>query len=274
LIVENKILEEGERMEQTQKTVDCLRRYLATLNSGDEDCVQAKRSLMKFVGLENPRILSSWLKGEFKPIGLKLVKVRYFLENQGFKLFELEKLDRKIYELGKLIAFEKLDLSQVCQELGYRPKSLFEILHGKKRSSEDKLTRINQILKKFAKESKEPGEVPSPSPKAEPPVVKAAPVTESSQAPIAPDLETETIFLLGILKNVTALLKPRLDHLLSDKVSAESRHNFRQRAGRERVFDLSNEFFHLNFQLNSMCSEKARENEAKNAQNQKKEVRE
>ncbi|MCX6746263.1 MAG: hypothetical protein NTX00_04605 [Candidatus Parcubacteria bacterium] len=261
-------------MEQAQKTVDCLRRYLAKLNSGAKGCAKDREPIMKFVGLDDPRSLRSWLTGEYKPIGLRMVKVRYFLENLDYKLLELEKLDRKIYELGKLIAFGKLDLSQVSQELGYRDRSLLEILHGKKKTSQDKLDRINQLLQNFAKGSKEPSKISLPSPKAEPLVVKAAPAAESPQLQIVPNLEEETISLLGILKNVTALLKPRLDHLLSDKVSAESRHNFRQRAGRERVFDLSNEFYHLNFQLNSMCSEKARENEAKNARNQNKEVKE
>ncbi|OGY41572.1 MAG: hypothetical protein A2Y82_01095 [Candidatus Buchananbacteria bacterium RBG_13_36_9] len=245
--------------EAPQKTIDCLRRYLAKVNTVGS--ATNFEPIMKFVGINNSRTIHTWLNGNSKPLGPKLLKVRYFLENQGNSIFELEKLDKEVYDLGKFIAFGHLDFTETIQELGYKSvDSLLDVLLGRSGISDEKKVKINVLLKKISKEPKS-DQIPRASLKTLPPEKKQSEAIDSSkdyQEQISPEFEEETILLLKMLKKNIKLLNPRLANLISDKVSAQNRGVFRDRAGKKLVSELTSELGAVKLQLNSMCSETAR----------------
>lgn len=71
--------------------------------------------------------------------------------------------------------------------------------------------------------------------------------------------EDEVIGLLDKVARLIEELTPHLNHILSDAVTADQRQLFRERAGRARVFDLSNEIFRFGQSMNALCSETSRE---------------
>ena len=71
--------------------------------------------------------------------------------------------------------------------------------------------------------------------------------------------EDEVIGLLDKMARLIEELTPHLNHILSDAVTADQRRLFRDRAGKARVFDLSNEIFRFSQRMNALCSEKSRE---------------
>lgn len=72
--------------------------------------------------------------------------------------------------------------------------------------------------------------------------------------------ESNVIALLDDLNDLIILLTPKIDHLLSERLTSAQRQDFRERAGRERIFDLVNRLHHFNQSMNSLCSETARAN--------------
>lgn len=240
-------------------TLECIIDYLNQLPEG-KNSVQARTLLMKFVDIGRPDTIARWRKGTNKPLGLPLIKLRYFLEAQGYEVKELKALDKKIYNLGKLIAFNVVSFKEVSQRLGYaKDNGLSRVLHGKRNVLPEKIEKLDKILADLSdKLIKLPG-IKKEQSSQDKALTATRPI--DIQEPVVYDetLFQETKELLSTLDSTIALLEPRLKILLSDKTTAEQRQAFREIAGRHLVFDLSNRSHGLTELLMALCSEKARE---------------
>ncbi len=235
--------------------MDCLSHYLGQLPWEGKGCVEARKPLADFLGI-NPATIRCWFVGSAKPLGLQLVKLRYFLEERGYDVQELHKLPGPVMALGKAIAYGKIGFDDAVEKIHMSQGSeLLQVLHGNRGVSNERMATIVRICGDTPFQE---GERPAP----------ADPTGEPAQAAPSGKTEEEIINLLNSLDGLCALLEPRLGRMLSNAVTPEQRQAFREKAGRHRVFDMANRFFRLNKQLNALCSEKAREITAQN-QNQR-----
>jgi hypothetical protein len=226
-------------------TLSCLEQYLGHLPWNDEKFIHERKAMAAFVGVQLDTI-RDWYTKRNKPIGLVLVKIRYFLENQGYKVTELENLPRPVYILGKLIAEGKIDYVETYQKIGMKGKTeLLKVLHGSRNLSGARFDAVKRICANFQAEfSKESLKIVTPKK-----------VAILPPATVSPDL-AEIVHLLCCVDDLTILLEPRLESILAGEVDAETRVALRNKV---KVFELSNRFHRCTQLLNALCSEKARE---------------
>ncbi|MFC1598390.1 hypothetical protein ACFL2U_00015 [Patescibacteria group bacterium] len=262
-------------------TLECLHDYLNHLPWGTRHCTTTRQELMSFVGVNNVDTLGSWRRKKNTPKGLVLIKIRYFLEKEGYQVTELKAMQKLVYDLGKLISYNILQSEEVATYLGYTAKSaLWDLLHGNRGLLKDKAEKIKVLIK----QNKEaltalnnlndqqsintapnidtapnigigPNIDTGPSQKKVPPAKKKRLSAEQEEE--SPLLQ-ESIALLTSLKGITAVLTPRLKQIL-ETLTVEQRRELRKLAGRSLIFDLSNDVFAMNNLLGALCSEKARE---------------
>ena len=219
----------------------CLREYLSGIVWNNKSTTAQCREIVDFTSVSRGTI-RRWYTGESKPKGLVLVKVRFFLEDQGYRIRGFQFADDRLKILGRMIAENKLDLNQVSTELGFtRGQELLRVLHGNAFTSNEKMTRIENLIRSN-------GQQPAPT-------TVISKVNQKSELKVF----DEVLVLFNSLDGLVTLLDHRLDSILSDQFSAEERQVFREKATPDRLFLLANRFYALNRRMNGLCSEKARE---------------
>ncbi|MCX6781567.1 MAG: hypothetical protein NTW66_00365 [Candidatus Magasanikbacteria bacterium] len=239
------------------KTLECLKHYLSQLPWDTKMCVQARRQIIDFLDV-TPHTVRRWWTGDIVPVGLVLVKLRYFLEREGYRVSELNDLDATTRALGMLIAYGSIDFDATVIQLKCPNASEFlRVLHGARRftaardlAAEAICVKNRDVLAKLFFTSPGNGH---PAPVITP-VVTPAQVKEK-----APGAGEELIKYLRLFSGILELLHPRLNDFLSEEVSPEERHELRERAGRELVYDLARRSKQVTELMTALCSEKARE---------------
>ncbi len=255
-------------MRQSGNTMECLQHYLKQLPRKAKGCEQAWQPLADFIGVTK-KTIRRWSVGSNVPLGLPLIKLRYFLEARGYRIAELDVLERPIHHLGALVALGKIDCEETSKLLGYSAANyFFQVLHGKRGLSSNRMATVEEICSKHPLPA-----LPATSSITQPICVAA----QAGRTIVSNDVvEEEVLNLLRSLDGLSALMTPRLEHMLTDGFTSAQRQFFRDRAGRQLVFDLANRFYVLNKLLNALCSEKAREigsSQELEIQNQKKKRR-
>lgn len=265
-------------MKKNGTTEECLWHYLASLPVGKKGSTESRDPIAKFTGA-NQRSIREWAGHRCLPVGFTLVRVRYFLEKEGYAIAELEKLAKPIRQLGWLLAYEYVDADSAYKEIGLdNINRLCCVLRGERNLSSDRFSKIEQIVEGFKEElalMRIPEEIPLDSR----PNEKKEVAAENKTVAVIPDelVEEDILHLLRGLKSIVALLAPRFERMLSHGVSVERRRSFRDNAGQALIFDLSNELHHGLGLFKALCSEKAREiyltqNNQNQSQNKKKEA--
>lgn len=235
-------------------TADCLKHYLGKLPWGNKGSAEARMPMADFLGI-TPTSIQRWAVGGTKPKGLALVKLRYYLEKQGYRITELEELQNPIRVLGKLIAVGEITCEEVLKQLKIpNNDELLRILHGNRGLSSERMVAIARICVDHPLEVQEAPGAPTGSL-----LSHAIALQAEARGKITDRVEEDVLHLLDSLNGLCSLLAPRLEHMLSNGFTSEQRQAFRDRAGRHRVFDMANRFYALNKQLNALCSETTRE---------------
>jgi len=234
--------------------MDCLKHYLEQLPWGDQSSTEARKPMADFLGINSDSI-RRWFTGDTQPKGLVLVKLRYFLEDQGYRIEELEGLQPLARQLGRLISNGVISYEETAKELGFTEVSdILRALHAKAPFSSKQMAGIARICAEHPLEVQETTSAPAIAL-----LSRAVALQGQARSAIRDRVEEDIIHLLDGLNGLCAVLEPRLEHMLSDGFTPEQRQAFREKAGRHRVFDMANRFYRLNKQLNALCSEKARE---------------
>jgi hypothetical protein len=187
-----------------------------------------------------------WLRQEYDPSGLNLVRLRYFLEACGYEVQELKELDPIVYNLGLMIACNIVTLEEVVTELEIKQReTLFGNLNGKSRPSPDNLGKINSLVTAYQDVIKEINALKSvPKLDFEHGTAKPAP---AALAPLKPPT--------SVVEELADLIRqaiPLAGQLLSDKHSADDRRRLRSLLDDDGVHVLQN-------QLTRLSSETSRE---------------
>jgi hypothetical protein len=206
-----------------------------------------------------------WFRGYKLPKGMFLIKLAYYLEQVGYGVEELQKLEPEVRLFGRMMAFGVIELKEAVRQLGYSPANenavLGAVLRGKPMSSIAR-ENLSQVVKNGKEQLQEgvkkfhgdrgftapsafeiPEEVSHTEKVAETSVPPQAPPTPMPEpVPITEDLETRAI--VEIAANQIKALNPLLAVLVSDRCTAADRALLRKLAGvgmfNERgVFDLA-----------------------------------
>ncbi|MBI2459539.1 MAG: hypothetical protein HYV53_03235 [Parcubacteria group bacterium] len=112
-------------------TKECLKHYGATMPIGEKDCSRYRILLAEFTKASIERTVPYWLSGKRPPLGVFLLKVRYFLEEVAYQVNELEKLSPQVYSFGRFVAFDILKINEATDMVKLaREQQLIRILHG------------------------------------------------------------------------------------------------------------------------------------------------
>lgn len=186
----------------------------------------------------NVTIISAkrWARGTQSARGPELIYLRYFLEGQGYRVKELEALNRDLYRLGRIISKHALTFDEAAALLGYKSvDSLYLVLKGKGGME----PKRQAVLRKLIEEQGDQVTV-APTPEKE---SDLAAVSRKQTRGIAVDL-------LEVSAHLFVALYPLVVKFTSEGATAEDRKALRTLIGQERLFDFST-------RVNSLCGESA-----------------
>lgn len=234
----------------TGNMTECLRHLCALAQRNETLYRQIKEAMQQFFAVSDAA--GRWLKQEYDPSGLNLIRMRYFLEACGYKVQELIELDRTVYDLGLMIACNIVTLEDVVSELEIKKReTLFGNLNGKSRPSAENLAKMHALVTAYhdvIKEITALKVIPKLSfeeDAATAPVVQPARAADRAAKPAPATLVEQ---LADLIRQAI----PLADQLLSDKYTAEDRRRLRSLLDDDGVHILQN-------QLTRLSSEKSRE---------------
>ncbi len=122
---------------------ECLRHLAARLESrfpkGAKGLTKARLPIATFCGVAE-RTVERWLSSsDIMPVGEQHLKLMCFLDLQGYRVIELERMKRGRRGFSELIAFGLLSVEQANQTLGYKNiQDVYSVLQGRQGTSEEK----------------------------------------------------------------------------------------------------------------------------------------
>ena len=122
---------------------ECLRHIWDTLKKagykrGTHGLAEARMPIAKFCDVSDPTV-KDWLEGKMEPVGETLIKLSCFLDLQGYRLIEFERLPKVKHNFAELIGYNILSIPQAVELLGYvKSSSLYPVLWAIEGISEEK----------------------------------------------------------------------------------------------------------------------------------------
>lgn len=244
----------------------CLKHYAKCLERiySVKNRVQGRRPLAEFTGAPDNSVYR-WLAGSSAIEGERYLRTLYFLEAQRYEIVELRMLPNVVWQIGWLIAQNRITLADVLAKTNYSPGHflrLFRDSSGKMQA--DRKSALEQLVKHFDNvpsrfldqdvtedtpspvlTANERNEILSrdtmgaPSKKKLPPAVKA----------VRRDIE--------ILSHLIQAALPLAEWMNSDQCTEEDRQILRQLT--KEGWQDGTALFRLSTALNGLCSKKAHE---------------
>lgn len=226
-------------------TEQCFRHYISTLPPmGKKRVVEARRPLIDFVGVD-PQTVTRWITGKIFPLGLSLLKLRFFLDSLGYQVDELENLKNTslpAYKLAKMIAHGVVKVSEATKKLDFADNDeIYRIVLRSSRTSSGRERLIEELWEKNKDKVQ-----------ARPLRIPRLPIGLEPALPHVRAKDQE----LEIAAHLILALRPLAERIASDEFTPEERKHLRELVKGDGVFHLSNA-------LNRLCGEKAREIEIK-----------
>ncbi len=222
-------------------TKECLAHYFAQLPpTSQRSGVRARTPLIQYCGCIR-RTVADWQTGPL-PVGVYLIKLRFFLASQGYTVTELESLHPLVRSLGLILAEGRATLEELRLALGYSDQQeVLTILRGKQKPYHLE-QRLQPLVDRYRAEPKPPATGVKP---ANGGAVRATP-------PSIPGVNGSQKGL--VIKTLGAMIKAMLP--LAKAVEASP---FTV-ADRDALHELlpENEMFHLIYSLKRLTSETAR----------------
>jgi len=206
-----------------------------------------------FTGAAIRGSVDRWLNKGRLPIGIYLLKLRFFLEALGFKIRELSMLDPVIYSFAKAIAYNSIDLDQALELTKLSDRSgVLRIVLARQSTSQDRLRLMEEVVSKHKKDVE----------LAEATLLKklqfkqkAVSETRAFTLPEPPISSSDKYKeeIIGVTANLAKTMLVLANLIDSENFSASDRGRLREQSGKNTIFLLKNVLTHL-------CGERAREN--------------
>lgn len=210
-------------------TEACLQDYLrqlppATTRKG----IEARKPIVKYCQC-NPSTVRRWTLGTV-PMGMMLVRARYFLASVGYTVDELLKLHPVIRQFGKLIVDGVLDPVAMRERLRYQDDyAILAMLHGSRLPTDDRMKIIRQIV---AEQQPAPPATQASVPDASVPQVSS----RSGSGRKLLSATARKCLIESTAKQIAELL-PNVELLTGDTFTDTERERIRELAGKSVVFE-------------------------------------
>jgi len=224
-------------------TAECMKHYAGQFRIKSD----AIREIEKTTGFKRDTV-KEWFFGNnpVLPNGSRVVILRYFFEDRGYRVKELEDLKIKspeAYQLGRLLYEKKLTLEDIKESVGYKNAyDVYSILHGRYSMRSIWLVNARELIRSMESDA----------------VIKS--VAEDASLVLRHGLKTRTESssnhlredVLKILAGYICATIPLAKLVISDKFSDEDRERLRKLTSGDGIFALSN-------LLNGLCGRRSRE---------------
>lgn len=136
---------------------ECLRHLQTALNQrfpkGAKGTAEAKKPLADFCDVAVPTV-TRWFHGKDSlPIGEERIKLMCYLDLFGYRVIELERMQKVRRNFGDLIGFGLITSQEATELLGYTStSSLFKVLAGSVGAGDDKDAKMWDIWKERKEE--------------------------------------------------------------------------------------------------------------------------
>lgn len=231
-------------------TKECLFHYAENFlpPKGARNSSEAKIPMANFIGVI-PETITSWTSDRNKPLGISLLRLRFFLEIVGYDVIEMRGLRGQVnYLLAEMLAYGTLTLEEALEELDLgQMNSVLRIAHGNSNTSPERIAKIRKMhedWKPVMQEAKSQLLKNLGVPQEEQ-IVSTTTVVEREQEEV--DDESMELFAHLVLA-----ITPLLERAVTS-TTREQRNKLRKLTGDSGMFRLSKASSRL-------CSEKAREN--------------
>ncbi|MBI4215255.1 MAG: hypothetical protein HY602_00840 [Parcubacteria group bacterium] len=205
----------------------CFNAFIASADS------KVRQELMEAVSIDESE-LNDWIMAKCNPRSIKRLRLSYFLESRGFEIKELLAVHPTVYEIGKLIAANKMTAQSAAHCIGYqRTDSLWRVLLGYEAISKARIAKLDILIQRHQ----------GMSSGAEAVFSAAIPSLDCGSAitRIRQQMLQDTAALIRLLKPYT--------EFLDAQSTAEERIHLRDLC--------AGDLFPLSTMLNRLCSEKA-----------------
>lgn len=118
------------------------------------DSIKKRKMIADFVGIGGIAVYN-WLRQNRLPVGETLIRLRFYLEHQGYEVAELEELPRPIRDAARLFAFRISSLSEIGEIVGYTSSgrnlvdTLLATFCGKQGVSKQKLEQFASFVELY-----------------------------------------------------------------------------------------------------------------------------
>jgi predicted DNA-binding transcriptional regulator AlpA len=249
-------------------TLECLQHFKETYLSeksakkATRRVYELRNNLSDLIGIHHEIGYDWFFRFRIPTCGLNLIKIRVFLDLIGYKVSELEALEKPIRDLARHLSLSALTFEEVIACTGITRSTIFDWLNGSK-CPEKRIGAISELLEsnqsRFVEASnrwlKTVGQfgviVSSPTPVAKPmapTMVRPAEMKSGAQG----QQEHEKVLLC--LATLIASAEPLANLVASDQFSAIERDKLRSlcTSGRNSML------FNLSNSLGQLCTEQAR----------------
>lgn len=126
---------------------ECLKhlaeRFNRVMPKGKHGAVSAKNPMAEFCGVAVNSV-TRWFDGsERAPVGETSLKLMCFLDTNGYRVIELERMARPHRKFAELIGFGLISAQEAIVLLGYvRCRNLYRVLKGEKEPGKDKEAKM------------------------------------------------------------------------------------------------------------------------------------
>lgn len=111
------------------------------------EAARHKKQIAEFCGVDAIAV-RRWLNGDTEPLGEQRVKLMCCLDSIGYRVIELERMDKTLRGFGELIGFGLLSIQNADELLGYsEPRLLFRVLRGGAGTSQEKTQKMWDMWK-------------------------------------------------------------------------------------------------------------------------------
>jgi len=234
----------------------CLFHFFDSLEKLSEDeRLKEASEFARFLDLSGES-LNKWVERKNFPMGLNLLRTRYYLQQAGYTIVEIKDIPESIQRLNELIARRKIDAREASDKMGFSDiAELTRVLLGK-RITENKTKIIEAFLQNVdlsnnvvLPDNKITSSLVSPEIKSLDEQIKGSGIFEELFKPVLVDA-------LEALYYIEKIVIPQVRDLLQDK-DEETRVLFRKGLKDGFLFNLSNKTYETVELLNALCSENA-----------------
>lgn len=207
-------------------TLECLNHYGESFSKKSDAIRELAQVLGSPVGT-----ISKWFYDNPNPNGNRLIKLRYFLEEKGYSVSELNslrKLRPEVYRLGHLVAKGVLSVEEIAAKMNYPyPENVYGLLRGEWGTGEERLVKARELCRNYL--STEYGLL-----------------SDCQGVEDKDDIEKNS--QRQVRQNLIALIKacaPLVALVASDDFPVEERKLIRSKIGNEVFFEFSNNVFRI-----------------------------